>query len=110
MSKTTFTLAEAAQLLNCHSETLRRAIRDGSLQAARLGRGYRLSRSDLQTFWTAQGGGTLFDPDTEGPLQSLTDEEQDALLRQPARKKSARKASDPDPRQLSLIAPQGREP
>lgn len=61
MQKTTFTLAEAAELLRCHKETLRRAILEGSLQAARLGRGYRISRADLQKFWTERGGGELFD-------------------------------------------------
>ena len=60
MQKTTYTLAEAAQLLSCHKETLRRAIQGGELRAARLGREYRISRLDLQTFWTAQGGGELF--------------------------------------------------
>ena len=62
MQKTTFTLAEAAQVLSCHKETLRRAIQAGELQAARLGREYRISRADLQGFWTAQGGGELFTP------------------------------------------------
>lgn len=63
MRKTTFTLAEAAKVLSCHKETLRRAIQAGELQAARLGREYRISRADLQAFWTAQGGGELFTPD-----------------------------------------------
>jgi excisionase family DNA binding protein len=60
MTKTTFTLAEAAALLSCHAETLRRAIKNGSLRAARLGREYRISRTDLQAFWTACGGSDLF--------------------------------------------------
>jgi len=60
MSKTTFTLAEAAALLSCHAETLRRAIKNGTLYAARLGREYRISRTDLQAFWTARGGSDLF--------------------------------------------------
>ena len=63
MQKTTFTLAEAASLLSCHKETLRRAIQGGELQAAKLGREYRISRADLQAFWTAQGGGELFYPE-----------------------------------------------
>ena len=58
--KATFTLIEAAALLSCHRETLRRAIRDGALRAARLGREYRISRLDLEAFWTACGGGELF--------------------------------------------------
>ena len=60
MTKTTFTLAEAAALLSCHVTTLRRAIQNGTLPAARLGREYRISRTDLQAFWTARGGSELF--------------------------------------------------
>ena len=60
MTKTTFTLAEAAALLSCHAETLRRAIKHGTLHAARLGREYRISRTDLQAFWMARGGSDLF--------------------------------------------------
>ena len=58
--KHTYTLGEAAELLSCHKETIRRAIKDGSLRAAKLGRGYRVSRLDLESFWQAQGGGELF--------------------------------------------------
>ena len=117
MSKTTFTLAEAAALLNCHTETLRRAIHDGFLQAARLGREYRLSRSDLQAFWTVRGGGQLFAPhppeqgkdpaDTEHEVQE--DGQSPAKSRPPGEKPG--KEDPPSPvRQLSLIAPQGRTP
>lgn len=65
--KTTFTLAEAAELLSCHRETLRRAILNGDLRAAKLGRGYRISRPDLEAFWKAGGGGDLFGGD-ENPV------------------------------------------
>ena len=64
--KTTFTLAEAAELLSCHKETLRRAIARGVLRAAKLGKGYRISRVDLEAYWTASGGGELFARDGEG--------------------------------------------
>lgn len=63
--KTTFTLAEAAVLLSCHRETLRRAIRSGELRAARLGREFRVSRLDLEAFWAANGGGDLFEKQVE---------------------------------------------
>lgn len=72
MTKTTFTLAEAAALLSCHAETLRRAIKDGALPAARLGREYRISRTDLQAFWTARGGSSLFG-NGEHPLPPTRD-------------------------------------
>ena len=73
-AKTTFTLAEAATLLSCHPETLRRAIRKGELRAAKLGRGFRISRADLEAFWTASGGGDLFGKDEEGRTGEVTPE------------------------------------
>ncbi|MDL2285412.1 helix-turn-helix domain-containing protein [Desulfovibrio sp. OttesenSCG-928-F07] len=96
MQKTTFTLSEAADLLRCHKETLRRAILDGTLQAARLGRGYRISRVDLQKFWNERGGGELFDR-AEVP-ETQTAEEREAELN--ARKKGPKK--DDGPHQLTL--------
>lgn len=91
--KTTFTLAEAAALLSCHPETLRRAIRKGQLQAAKLGRGFRISRADLEAFWTASGGGTLFDV----PLESGQEGEPTVTPSKPEKK------PDTSPRQLSLL-------
>ena len=97
MHKTTFTLAEAANLLRCHKETLRRAILDGSLQAARLGRGYRISRMDLQKFWTERGGGELFD--RQEPAQADA-REQEKPAGEAAKAKKGGK--DEGPHQLSL--------
>ncbi|MDL2316982.1 helix-turn-helix domain-containing protein [Desulfovibrio sp. OttesenSCG-928-A18] len=89
--KTTFTLAEAAELLSCHKETLRRAIRNGDLRAAKLGRGYRISRMDLEAFWTASGGGDLFG--REGGADA------DSVSREGVRKKEKKKRRS---EQLSL--------
>ncbi|MDR2801435.1 MAG: helix-turn-helix domain-containing protein [Desulfovibrio sp.] len=69
VDKTTFTLAEAAKLLSCHRETLRNAIRRGRLKAAKLGRQFRISRLELETFWIASGGGELFTGPAEGAEQ-----------------------------------------
>ncbi len=92
MQKTTFTLGEAAELLSCHKETLRRAIKDGALRAARLGRGYRISRIDLEAFWTAQGGGELFG-ETVGEDQPVS----------PAQPREEKRRKEPTgPRQLTL--------
>jgi excisionase family DNA binding protein len=82
--KTTFTISEAAKLLSCHPETLRRAIHNGALQALKLGKGYRISRYDLQAFWTAGGGGELFAP-LEGEAEETT---------RPTRRKRARPQED----------------
>lgn len=73
--KATFTLAEAAELLSCHRETLRRAIRVGELRAAKLGREFRISRPDLQAFWIACGGGDLFEKNVEQPVPEQADKE-----------------------------------
>jgi excisionase family DNA binding protein len=58
--KNIYSITEAAKLLQCHVETLRRAIRNKRLKAARVGRQYKISKSDLQEYYTLQGGGELF--------------------------------------------------
>lgn len=80
--KTTFTLAEAAELLSCHKETLRRAIARGVLRAAKLGNSYRVSRVDLEGYWAASGGGALFAKDGAGVFE-------------PAKSSSSRKKGSP---------------
>lgn len=95
MLKTTFTLAEAAALLSCHPETLRRAIKDGTLRAAKLGREYRISRSDLQAFWTSRGGWELFGDGESGTPPA------------PAPKDSPKTRKKTEgPQQLSLLSPE----
>ena len=58
--KATYTIEEAAELLSCHKDTIRRAIRAGTLKAGRLGKDYRISRPDLEEYYRARGGGSLF--------------------------------------------------
>jgi excisionase family DNA binding protein len=45
-----FTVDEVAQRLNLHAKTVRRYIRDGRLQAKRIGKEYRITRTDLDEF------------------------------------------------------------
>ena len=59
----TYSVAEAAAVVGCSSRTVLRSIRTGELHAARLGRTYRLSRTDLASWWQARGGGELFGND-----------------------------------------------
>lgn len=68
-TRTTFTLLEAAALLQVHPETLRRAIKADELLAAKIGKEYRISKTDLEAYWIAKGGGALFDdsPRPQGP-------------------------------------------
>ena len=102
MLKTTYTLGEAADLLSCHKETLRRAIMEGSLQAARLGRGYRISRLDLEAFWTARGGGELFS------REEIEASKQDELLLQREKKQEKEPRPKPPSGPTQLLLPTGR--
>ena len=63
--KMVFQLDEVAELLGVHPESVRRWIRAGKLSAAKTGKQYLISRSDLQAFWKDMGGATLFDGDHE---------------------------------------------
>ena len=98
--KTTFTLAEAAELLSCHRETRRRAIRTGELRAAKLGRGFRISRFDLESFWTASGGGDLFGNAGEGGPQGGASQADGAAAKGKKGRKQARGVQE----QLSLLS------
>ena len=55
-----FTVEEAAGLLRIHPETVRREIKAGRMPACRIGRDYRISRADLEGYYRAGGGGSLF--------------------------------------------------
>ncbi|SHN56190.1 helix-turn-helix domain-containing protein [Desulfovibrio litoralis] len=100
MKKTTYTLSEAATLLSCHKETLRRAIKEGSLRAARLGRGWRISKVDLTAFWNEQGGGELF-PKEESNSESNQDKK-DMLDSVKNKEKQNKAAKANEPMQLTL--------
>jgi excisionase family DNA binding protein len=58
--KNVFTVKEAADFLECHVETIRRAIKKGELKAAFLGKTYRISKESLEEYFKAKGGGRLF--------------------------------------------------
>lgn len=68
--KTTFTLGEVAELLNCHKETVRREIKAGNLRAAKIGKEYRVSKTDLEDYWAMRGGGALFEDSERPPLDA----------------------------------------
>lgn len=101
-ARTTFTLPEAAALLQVHPETLRRAIKAGQLMAAKIGKEYRISKTDLEAYWTAKGGGALFDdsPRPEGRMLGRGRKKRDArggaeqlnLLHQPTAGTAANEA------------------
>ena len=61
MQATIYTLKEAAELLSLHPETIRRAYRDGRIKAAVIGRMLRISETELERYWVANGGGQFWD-------------------------------------------------
>src|SRR5881397_1511830 len=50
MSTHLYTADEVAELLNLHVKTIRRYVRDGRLKARRIGKEYRIAKSDLDEF------------------------------------------------------------
>ncbi|MDZ7703883.1 MAG: helix-turn-helix domain-containing protein [Trueperaceae bacterium] len=56
-----YSVANVAELFDVDVETVRRWIRADDLQAAKVGKGYRISRHALATFWRERGGGELFE-------------------------------------------------
>jgi excisionase family DNA binding protein len=54
MTEELLSLANAAQIAECHNDTIRRALESGFLVAQRVGRSWVIKRSDLQ-LWIAAG-------------------------------------------------------
>jgi len=61
MEQRAFSLKEVADILNVHSETVRRLIKAGKLKAAKIGKDYRISKPELERYFHTMGGGRLFE-------------------------------------------------
>ncbi len=59
METKTYTVGEVASLLQLHPKTVLRKIREGALSATRIGKQYRISAADLNSF----GGGIFTSPE-----------------------------------------------
>jgi excisionase family DNA binding protein len=57
--KATYSPAEVATMLGVHKETVLRAIRSGELQAALLGKMYRITPAELNRWFVSKGGTPL---------------------------------------------------
>ena len=68
--KPMYSVEEVADMMGVHSETVRRAIKDGGLKAAKLGRSIRISSIELERWFRECGGGKLW-PGTEDKDESL---------------------------------------
>jgi excisionase family DNA binding protein len=55
-----YDVKEAAGILNLHVMTVRKAIKEGKLIAAKLGHAYRISATDLDLYYRSCGGSGLF--------------------------------------------------
>jgi len=53
------TVEQAAEVIEVHPETIRRAIRSGELNAAKIGRDYRITRDALSQWFVERGGQPL---------------------------------------------------
>jgi excisionase family DNA binding protein len=60
MKQQAFSLRDSASILGVHPDTLRRAIKLGKLQSAKIGKDYRIARTELERYFKAMGGGKLF--------------------------------------------------
>src|ERR1700722_18642741 len=56
MAKSMFSAEEVADVLGLHVRTVRGYVRDGRLPATRIGKQYRIARSDLDAFTGARPG------------------------------------------------------
>ena len=50
MSQEMYSVEQVAQRLGLHVRTIRKYVRDGQLTAVRIGKQYRITRADLETF------------------------------------------------------------
>jgi len=58
--KQMYSVRDVAELFDVDPESVRRWIRSGNLKASKVGRGYRVSRADLEAYYRDKGGGDLF--------------------------------------------------
>ena len=63
MEQRAFSLKEVADILGVHPETIRRAVKAGKLKAAKIGKDYRIAKSELERYFQAMGGTSLFGDD-----------------------------------------------
>lgn len=63
----TYTVEDIAEVLHVTPDSVRRWIREGKMQAARIGNGYVITRTELERYWASQGGtADLFGPTDQG--------------------------------------------
>lgn len=65
----TLTTAELAEIVDRQPRTVQKWIREGYLDAVRIGREYRISKADANKWWRSRGGDLLF-PEAPVPTTS----------------------------------------
>ena len=71
MEETILTVEQVAQILQVHPFTVLKFIKQGKLTAARLGRVYRIRRSDVDKFLDAQVSGARATPEPKSRKKSV---------------------------------------
>ena len=56
-----YTPTEMAELLGTHRETILRAIRKGEIQAAKIGKQYKITKAEVDRYFQSKGGSPLFE-------------------------------------------------
>lgn len=101
MSEEVYTVEQSAERLKLHPKTVLRFIREGRLRAAKVGRSYRILRSDLETFGGfAQPGPTVRARVTS--IVDVVDVTRDEAGRIATLFTSARRGSDAQPEPMSI--------
>ena len=65
MNQYLYTVTEAAKLLKLHPKTLRRKIQKGEIQSTKIGKQYRLTRTQLEDFCGTTLSGSYLDSSPE---------------------------------------------
>ena len=60
MKQQAFSIKDSAIVIGVHPDTVRRAIKSGKLKAAKIGKDYRIAKTELERYFKAMGGGELF--------------------------------------------------
>ena len=79
MATTYYTIAEAAEMLKLHPQTLRRWIREGRLSAKRFGRQFRLRLEDIERAAQPSAPPDLLDRISLAAMAELWDNTEDAI-------------------------------
>ena len=102
MSEEVYTVEQFAERLKLHPKTVLRFIRDGRLRAVKVGKSYRIVRSDLEAMMgVAAGGATSIRVTSIVDLKDVSPEAAQRLARQVTSLRMGRE-TPPDPMNIDV--------